>query len=203
MALSDLLWACPDCGEVGAIGPEGSCTCGVVFSRGRGGHIDARYPDGAVVERTAAEWMDRLPAPEELLERAAAEGEPFRRAHVLAQEVVGSANVRGGGRFLNRIERYGPAVKGSLSLTRDSAIYETLDAGGTARTWAFEDITAVQGSSNTLQIKGRGQPLVSFRFLDDSIFLWELLLHAALRDFYRRTGRGEIVEFQPRVTTDR
>jgi hypothetical protein len=207
MPLSDLLWACPECGEPGGIGTDGACHCGVVFSRGTGASIQVRMPDGRVVARSPAEWVDRLPDPAAILERAAGQGgeagagEPLRVARVMAREATGSAPLRSGRRYLNQVEVYGPRRPATLEIHPDHLVYRP--EGGPARKWPLEALRAVQTSSSTLQIRIRDQPLVSLRFLDDSLFLWEMLLHAALRSFYRRTGRGEIVEFQPRIVTRR
>jgi hypothetical protein len=201
VALSDLLWACPECAEPGGIGADGACRCGAAFSRGKGASIQARLPDGRIIARSPAEWVDRLPDPASLLEsgegKGAGEGEALRRARVAAREATGSAVVRSGGRYLNQVEQYGPQRLAALEIHPDSLVYQP--EGGAARRWGMEALTAVQTSSSTLQIRVRAQPLISLRFLDDSLFLWEMLLHAALRSFYRRTGRGEIVEFQPRI----
>jgi hypothetical protein len=205
VALSDLLWACPECAEPGAIAPDGSCRCGAVFSRGKGASIQVRLPDGRVIARSPAEWVDRLPDPAILLERADEGGnegkkeDALRRARVAAREATGSTIVRSGRRYLNRVEKYGAQELATLEIHPDHLLYRP--DRGNARRWPLEALTAVQTSSSTLQIRGRDQPLMSFRFLDDSLFLWELLLHAALRSFYRRTRRGEIVEFQPRIVT--
>lgn len=61
--------------------------------------------------------------------------------------------------------------------------------------------TAIQASSSSIQIKARGEPVVSFRFPEDSPRFWEELLQEALRRFYRERGMGEIREFQPRIET--
>lgn len=197
MGVADLLWACPECGAPGGIGPNGTCRCGVAFRRGKGASIEARLPDGRTIIRKPAEWLDRLPDPATLLERGEGEGEPLRRARVVARETTGSAPIRSGRRFLNRIEQYGPETEGTLEIQPDRLVYRP--EGKPPREWPLETLTAVQTSSRTLQVNVRNQPLVSFRFSDDSLFLWELLLNAALRSFYQRTGRGEIAEFQPRI----
>jgi hypothetical protein len=197
LAISDLLWACPECGEIGGIGADGTCRCGVSYQRGRGSLVVARFPGRPDVARSPGEWFDRLPAVEEVLKTA--EGGVVRRASVLAREVSGTTAVRKGGRFINRIEEYGPKQPATLEMRLEALIYRPEGYGG--REWPFDAITAVQTSSGTLQLNLRDHPLVSFRFLDDSLVLWELLLHAALRRFYRRTGRGEITEFQPRIVT--
>jgi hypothetical protein len=206
MALPDILWACPECERTGSIDPDGRCPCGVRFTRGQGSTIRATHPDGRVLELPASEWLDRLPAPATLL--GAGEGgsrgsgrdaRPVRQARVRTRKATGEVTVRARGRFLNRIERYGTERHGTLTLTRDALLIAT--EGTDPETWGLERLAAIQASSRALQIRPRGQPLVSFEFVNDSIYLWESLLHAALRDFYGRTGRGEIVEFQPRIET--
>jgi hypothetical protein len=197
VGISDLLWACPECGTVGGIDTRGACGCGVSFQRGKGSHIVARKAGSPSVARSPAEWVDRLPPVETLLD--AGEGTIVRRASVVAREVTGTTKVRKGGRFLNRIEQYGPKRPATLEMLPEALIYRPEGYGG--REWPFDALTAVQTSSSTLQLNIRDHPLVSFRFLDDSLVLWERLLHAALRQFYRKTGRGEIAEFQPRIVT--
>jgi hypothetical protein len=189
MPLYDLLWACPVCGEDrGLIQDDETCTgCATRFLRGAGASIRAVNPDGSVETRSPAEWLDRLPAPAALLQH-----DPVRVAHVLIQPVTGDVNVSDKTGFLNRIEVFGDERPGEVQLEADG-----LRVAG--EWWGLETLTAVQTSSKSLQIKRSGQPLVSFRFRDDSVFLWEQLLRAALRDFYGRTGRGEIREFQPRI----
>lgn len=201
MAIPDLLWACPACAVPGGIRADGSCGCGAVFRRGEGASIELVMPDGRVTSRSPADWVDRLPEPAALLERdREGEGGSIHQAQVVAREQIGSAALRSGGRYLNQVERYGPRTAATLELHRDRLVYRP--DGGEARQWPLETLTAVQTSSSTLQIRIRDQPLISLRFVDASLFLWEMLLHAALRAFYRRTGRGEIAEFQPRIVTN-
>jgi hypothetical protein len=197
VAIRDLLWACPACGAVGGIGPDGRCRCGLAFARGQGSLIEARFPDGRVDARSPAQWLDHLPHADSLLTRG--EGDVLRQAHVIAREATGTKPVRKAGRFLNRIERYGPKRRATLEMRPHGLIYQPEGVG--PRAWSYDALTAVQTSSSTLQLRARDGSLLSFGFPDDSILLWELLLHAAIRDFYRRTGRGEIAEFQPRIAT--
>lgn len=208
MAISDLLWACPVCGQLGGINAAGACHCGVTFARARGARIRARMPDGRIVERTPAEWSDLLPDPASLLEGEGEGGEGgrddapppgvVRRARVSAREVTGHRVVRDAqGAYLNRVEIYGPESQGTLETGLERLIYRP--EGQPPREWRLDALTAIQASSSTLQLKVANRPLVSFRFLDDSLYLWESLLQAALTALYRRTGRGEIIEFQPRI----
>ena len=67
--------------------------------------------------------------------------------------------------------------------------------------WPLDQITAVQPTSSALQIKARAQPVAAIRFLEGSVRLWEDRLQTAIRDLWRRAGRGEITEFQPCIRT--
>jgi len=203
MAISDLLWACPECGEDRGLAPDGSgfrCrACDTFYRRDTGASIRARRPDGTDVVRTPAEWLDRLPSPETLVNNRDSDDEAIRRAAVDTARVVDSDTVHDREGYLNRIEIWGDESTAELALFADHLVLAPSD--GEPERWPLESVTAVQASSSDLQINRTGAPLVSFHFRDDSNFLWEELLHAALRDFYGRTGRGEIVEFQPRITT--
>lgn len=194
MPLCDLLWACPRCGaDRGLANDQSACErCRTRFERGQGALIRAVAPDGAVTEASAREWLDRLPEPASLLS-----SNHVRTASVVVRIATETARVQGQGGYLNRVEVFGEPVTGSLRLERDRLVV-SLD-GRDEEPWPLETLTAVQASSGTLQLKRRGQPLVAFRFENDAVYLWEELLRAALRDFYGRTGRGAIAEFQPRI----
>ncbi|MEJ2502837.1 MAG: hypothetical protein P8177_05900 [Gemmatimonadota bacterium] len=198
MALSELLWACPRCGRDRGLDEQGVCAgCGAHFRRGRGARIVARLPDGEEVVRPAADWVDALPDPASILH---ADHDGARRsARGSARSVSGDRAIFGETGYLNRVELYGEARPVVLALFPDHITVTWHGEGEETETWSLEDLTAVQASSRTLQLKARGRPLTSFRFDHDSVYLWEALMHAALRDFYGRTGRGVIVEFQPRI----
>lgn len=185
--------------------------CGVRYARVDGAGIRARPPEGEEIVRRPAEWVDRLPDPASLLNATPAdrdrgeegegeqpEGTRVRGARVVASFVVGHEVVRDEGQYLNRIEIYGDEAGGTLELWHDQAAFRAAPPEP-AVLWRFDDLTAVQASSRTLQLKARGRPLASFSFVDDSSFLWERLLKAALDRHYQRTGQGEILETQPRI----
>ena len=198
MAIPDLLWACPDCGLDRGLRASGDATCagcGTRFDRVRGASIRATGRGGEVRIRTAAEWVDDLPDPGSLI----GPRETIREASVVASFVKGEQVIRFEGRYVNRIERFGPKGRGRLELGLERLLY--LPEGSAPLSWAFGDLKAVQASSRTLQVRGADHPLASFAFLDDSSYLWDRLLATALGAFYRRTGRGEIVELQPRIVT--
>jgi hypothetical protein len=160
--------------------------------------IRAVAPDGSVVARSPAQWLDGLPEPASLLGRVDRDT-PVRSARVAVRSVVENRKVYGERGYLNRVEVYGDEADAALDLLRDR-VRIRWDGQGT-EDWPFDALTAVQASSGALQLKRRGHPLASFRFLDDSVFLWEELVREGLRDFYGRTGRGAIREFQPRIVT--
>lgn len=218
MALPDLLWACPACGEDRGLDDDGVCAaCDTRFARGRGSTIVATAPDGTTTVRSARKWLDRLPDPASLVGcggagdagptgdagdvgdaggKAAPEA-VVRSAAAAVRPVTAEQAVFGETGYLNRVEVFGDPVPGRLTLTCDAL--RVAREGEGEEVWPLEALTAVQASSSSLQLKRRGAPLVAFRFENDSVYLWEQLLHAALRDFYGRTGRGEILEFQPRI----
>ncbi|HEX7090215.1 MAG TPA: hypothetical protein VF192_08765 [Longimicrobiales bacterium] len=204
MAIRDLLWACPLCGAEESIRPTGrreTCrACGATFRRARGAEIEATPAGGGPIVHPAAEWVRRLPPV-----RLPGEGEEgdaetlYRTAPVEARFAVAYTPVRRGRLFIGRVERFGPPRAGTLELTSHALAFAP-EAGAPCR-WPLEEIAAVQPSSGVLQIKPRREPVVTFRFREGSVRLWQELIETALRRFYRRTGRGEIVEFQPRVST--
>jgi hypothetical protein len=198
MALSDLLWACPRCGTDRGIDDEGVCrACGTRFRRGPGAEIVATDPNGRDTVRPAWEWVNDLPDPSALFDADPAGA--CRTAHASGRTVEADSSVFGETGYLNRVERFGDPRPVDLTLHRDRLVL-AWEGEGETEVVPLEQVTAVQASSSKLQIKARGRPLVMFRLADDSVYLWELLLHAALRDFYGRTGRGEIMEFQPRIS---
>ena len=204
MAIPDLLWACPECGEDRGLVADGSrfrCrACDTVYDRGKGAAITARRPDGTRIVRSPAEWVDALPDPETIVRQRVEAGKTIRASRVEIQRVTGSETVHDEAGYLNRIEIWGEESPGTLVVGPDVLVFTPEE--GNPESWPLETLTAVQASSHSLQINRRGAPLVSFRFLDDSIFLWEELLHAVLQAHYDRTGRGRIVEFQPRIVTE-
>ena len=228
MSLNDLLWACPACGLDKGLAPDPAggrrtarhdvvCRgCGAGFDRVDGAMIRAA-PAGHALDgppvRSPAAWVAALPAPASYLE-GRQDGEVVREASVEASRVVAEKVIRGAapgrGDYLNRIETYGDPEPGRLELTPTALTWSPETAPQAAGEgpqregpvrWSLDDLRAVQASSRSLQVAAAGHPLTSFRFFDDAVFFWELLIQEALRARYRAAGRGEITEFQPRITT--
>lgn len=198
MAIRDLLWGCPLCGTEGGLRTDGrvtACTtCGARYTRAEGASIRAVTRDGRVQEDTPAAWLDRLPPP-----RPPAADEtlgPERAILRIAEEPVA---FRPGGTFVGWGERFGPKRQGSVSLAPDALVFQ--EAGGARREWRIDRMTAIQPTSSALQVKTRSEPVAWFKFLDSSVRRWEHWIQHRLRHLYRESGRGEIVEFQPRIST--
>jgi hypothetical protein len=200
MTITDLFWACPECGARDAFqgaqeekGSDVRCRrCGSRFRRVAGAHIEVVRSDGTRESASAAHWLDALPPMEDLLAER-----PIREAHATLRMAETERVIREHGRYLNRIELFGKAEAGTLRLLPDAVSFQS---SGEDVVWSFEELTAIQPSSHTLQLKARGRPVASLRFDEDSVRLWEELLMLAVGDYYRRTGKGDVVEFQPRIS---
>jgi hypothetical protein len=172
---------------------EACRACRATLTRGAGATIVVRAPGRAPDARPAAEWCEALPA-------LNGDDEPLDgHATLRAAEPV-ERPVQQDGELLGFIERFGPQIRGVVTLAEDAIHFQPED-GGPERSWRFADLTAVQPASSALQLKARGEPVVSLRFTSCSVRLWERRIQNALRRLFRETGRGEIVEFQPRIST--
>ena len=195
MAIRDLLWACPACGEPNGLsaarGGEVCRACGARVRRGRGADIVVEIDGRPPLVRPAWEWCDILPVPEEN-DRAEPGGAAILREADLAWPL------RQGKELLGFVERFGPPLPGRLSLTSHALRFDP--EHGRSRIWPLLEVTAVQPASSALQLKLRAQPVLTLRFLDCSVRLWERRIQHRMRNAFRAAGRGEIVEFQPRVS---
>lgn len=198
MAIQDLFWACPLCGQVAGIRRRRrrqQCTaCGAEFRRGAGAAIVARL--GSIeTTRTAGEWLRLLgepPVPE-----AGPNGVLAGPEGVIARLAAEQRPLRFAGELLGWIEVFGPKTEGTLTLTTDRLVF-TADAAAGFQ-WELRRLTAVQPASSALQVAA-GTTVASLRFPQSSVRLWTRALTAALRCVHEGEGR-EILEFQPRLRT--
>lgn len=197
MAIRDLLWACPACGVPNALVParggDRCRVCGAVLRRGPGASIVLEAPGRPPETRPAWQWCEALPA-------LNGDGEPLDGHATLREADAVERPVHRKRELLGFIERFGPPVRGVVTLTDDVVRFRS-DDGTIERSWPLAELTAVQPASSALQLKARDQPVVSFRFTSCSVRLWERRIQNALRRVYRDLGRGQIVEFQPRIST--
>ncbi len=195
MAIRHLLYACVECGREEGIREtrEGEvCNrCGACYSRVDGAGIRVAPPNGEAVTKPAWEWLDIL-GHTDALQRPPGRPEP-----VIVRLAHGTRPYRHSGVYLGEVEYFGDPVAGLLELTAESVVFKPT-AGATIN-WHLRDLTAVQPSSTTLQLKIRHGPVVSIRFPEGSPLLWEERVRSAVQAWYTAAGRGEIAEFQPRI----
>jgi hypothetical protein len=206
MALKDLLYLCPFCGEdpTTAAGPHVRCpSCGRTFGpAGAGARIRVREGGtGATAEVTSATLTRGIEALGGASRRARRpDGSLFHQARVRIRVARQEAPVRFRDQLLGFYERFGPGSAGTLSLDGSTLRFEPDAAGeGSALAWALEELRALQTSSSSVQISPGEGGVVLFRFPYDSPRRWDDLLRRALQECWHRLGRGEIFEFQPRI----
>src|SRR5262245_63483192 len=95
---------------------------------------------------------------------------------------TGTRPYRHSGVYLGEVEYFGDPIEGKLSLTADAVVFDP-EQGEVIR-WPLHELTAVQPSSTTLQLKVRHGPVVSLRFPKGSPLLWEERLRSAVQASY-------------------
>jgi len=200
MPLAHLLYRCPVCGHEPLEGRgslAGCAACLRAFGPGSGGT--------RIAVRTGVGELEEVPA-RALIERIGVYGSPRGSAGAPSFPVEAAATmrvavrespIRRRGALLGFCERLGARKVGVLSLYRDRLTFT--ERSGTMHEWPLGAVRALQGSSSAVQIAPARGGLVSFRLDRDSPKRWDDLLRAQLRAVWRAEGRGEIVEFQPRI----
>lgn len=198
MPFADLFWACPVCGRRDSIragkGTAACAACGAAWRRGSGADVIQRTTNGVETRLHARELLDGLLRLDPL-----AEGPP-PPARVRMAEALPARPVRRRGELLGWAERFGPGREGTLRLEDEALVFTGDD--GSVTTLALDQLTGLQPSSRSLQLKMAGRPVLSFRLLEGSVYDWERRIQAALRRSYASRG-AEIAEFQPRVCISR
>ncbi|HUP90371.1 MAG TPA: hypothetical protein VM100_13525 [Longimicrobiales bacterium] len=192
--IKDLLWACVVCHKEESLwtdrGKERCENCGAHYWRGDGARIVVEMKDGTKEERRAGEWISALPPVK-----------PGGSAKCALSIANGDVPIYAYREYFGRYEKFGPAHLGMLHLDADRLWFEynekledTADLN-----IPLLDLTAIQLSSSTLQIKARGKPVMTIRFAQSSPKLWDEKLQLAVQSAWTRAGRGTIVEYQPRI----
>jgi hypothetical protein len=207
VALGDLIYLCPFCGYDPLMdeGVRLRCRgCDRTYEEVTGGaEIRVEHPSEDVVEIGADELAARM---EEVRlgetdggqeSGAAAEEDPPFQSRATVRVASGEAPIRRGKEIVGFFEKRGPPSSGTLRLGGGRVRFEA-DAGEELE-WPLLEIRALQGASSSLQISPREGGVVTFRFESESPRRWEELLKRNLRRAWSRAGRGEIVEFQPRI----
>jgi hypothetical protein len=66
-------------------------------------------------------------------------------------------------------------------------------------TVGIDSLTGRQPSSRMLILGRRGEVPLAFRFPESSVLWWERRLQAAVKRRWAASGRGDVVEYQPRI----
>ena len=200
MPLCHVLYRCPLCGLDPTEGrkDEVRCTgCGATFARApRGVRVRA---DGSDSVETVAALVDRIRdhgGP--LTEASNSDGSISYSSHAFFEGLLSEEPVRAGGRLLGYVERPRRPQEGILEVKDHGFSFRGVWVPRTR--WPLKDVSALQVSTRSLQIGIRYAGTVQFTFPRASTFRWEELLHYLLRRAWRSEGRGEILEFQPRIT---
>lgn len=201
MPLRHVLYRCPLCGHdpTEGQGDEVECPgCGATFVRGTQG-IRVVSPVGESAEAMSG-LVDRIRAHGGPLTAATDTDGSIRYSDdAVYQGHLAEEPLWKGGRLFGFVERPGRPWQGRLEVTADELCFR---AGGESEIrWPLRHVSALQVSTRSLQIGIRHQGNVQFTFPVASTFRWEELLHHLLREIWRNEGRGEITEFQPRMTT--
>jgi hypothetical protein len=203
MALAHFLFRCPLCGHdpMSGRGDQAWCGgCSARFGRGRVGcRVEVNQAKGPPEARPAAELADAIDARGGPMTAATrADGTIRYEARARARWRVGEEAVRYRGRLVGFQERMGTATPGVLRATADGLEFDP-ESGASTDAWPWLELRAVQTSSSRLQIRTGADELVQFRLEKDSPRRWEVLVRRLVSRAYDRQGRGEVVEFQPRI----
>jgi hypothetical protein len=198
--LRHVLYRCPLCGHdpTGGQGDEVECPgCHATFCRAQRG-ILVRTVDGESVE-AMPQLVDRIRAHGGPVTAATnADGSIRYSADAVYQGILFEEPLRKGGRLLGYVEHPRRPQEGLLEATEWELSFRAV--GLPDLRWPLRDVAALQVSTRSLQIGVRYMGTVQFSFPAASTFRWEELLQHLLREAWRREGRGEVTEFQPRLT---
>lgn len=197
MAIHDALWACPFCRRIESIRPgkgaDRCSACGATFEAGPGARIVATPGGGPSEARSLEEWEQRLPALD-----TAAEANPGP-ASAIVRTAGPTRPVYDRAQLLGWAERFGPKTRATVRLEDDALVVRP--QGGPEDRWPLHQVTAVQPSSSSVQLRRKDGRLMSLAFPDGSVRLWEARLQGAVRTSYRTAGKGEITDFHPTIRT--
>jgi hypothetical protein len=195
MAIHYLLYACVECGREGGIKPgekgEEVCErCHTRYARVNQADIRCEPPNQPAVVHSAAEWLDLLH--EQGLHRLLG-----RSAQVVVRIADKYRPYRHAGVYLGEIEQLGEPMTGTLTVDQEAVRFTA--EGGASFVWPLDELTAVQPSSTSLQLKIRRGPIIALKFPGNSPLLWEERIRYAVQARYTAKGLGEIIEYQPRI----
>ena len=120
-------------------------------------------------------------------------------AHAFYEGLLADEPLWQGGQLLGYVEHAQRPQEGILEVKDRGLSFRGVRVPRTR--WLLRDVSALQVSTRSLQIGIRYMGTVQFTFPVASTFRWQELLQHLLREIWRSEGRGEITEFQPRIST--
>ncbi len=193
MPLADLIHCCLFCGAETVREKDGGAHCRgcerIYRSLTGGDGFVIHTPNGLDLELATGDLIDQLNSMD-------THSGPLESSAV-ARFARLERPVRYRGAIMGFYEERGPDRPGRLRLDDQGVLFT--EKSGEQNHWPLTDLRAVQTSSGSIQISPLEGGLVSFRILEASPHRWEEVLKARLRDLWRLEGRGEIIEFQPRI----
>jgi hypothetical protein len=192
VAIHYLLYACVECGREDSLKAEKDAEvcerCHTRYTRVEQARIRVEPPNQPAIDRTAAEWLD-------LLNETGLARELGHSVRVLLRIANQQKPYRHSGIYLGHVEQFGAPLEGELQVDAEAIRF----TGTQSFIWPLDELTAVQPSSTSLQLKVRRGPVLSLKFPDSSPLLWEERIRHAVQERYTQAGKGEILEYQPRI----
>jgi len=209
MPISHFIYRCPSCGHEPMRQRRGAAHCDACaqsYLPGKGrGMILVMHGRAAVHEVPAWEVARAVDAgglaggagaPDQAESRVESE---TVEAEVEFRQAFQETPLYRKGTLVGFVEERGPRRAGSLIINTSGLVFRGRD--GMEWRSTFLDLRAIQASSSSVQVSPVSGGVITLRFLADSPRRWEDLLKSEIRSAWRSAGRGEIVEFQPRIRT--
>jgi len=215
VALRHVLYRCPLCGHDPTVGERdrAACTsCGSSFRRGARG-VWVRGPAGEE-NVSVIDLVDGIRAWGGAMSAATGtDGTVHYSARARYHGWLVESPLSASGRTLGYVDQRAPGVRGVLEVDDQALAFRPAQGTGAApearpggeprhggTRWPLAEISALQVSTRSLQVGVRRLGTAEITLPEGSTFRWEELLQELLRRTWRRLDRGEITEFQPRVT---
>ena len=204
MPISHFIYRCPSCGHEPMRHRRGSAQCDACsrsYALGKGrGMILVTDGRGTPHEVPAWEVARAVDAGRTAPGSPDAQDPDLVAARVELRRALQEAPIYRRGTLLGFVEQQGPRLAGTLAIDGAGLVFRSDE--GTEWRSAFLDLRAIQASSSSVQVSPSGGGVITLRFVADSPRRWEDLLKQEIRSAWRRAGRGEIIEFQPRIRTE-
>ena len=205
MPISHFIYRCPSCGHepMRNRGSRAQCdSCSHSYAPGKGRGM-IRVQEGRGTPREVPAWevaravdaggVPGVPGVPTTLAPSRVE------ARVELRQAVQETPLYRRGALLGFVEERGPRLPGTLAIEDGGLVFR--GDGGTEWGATFLDLRAIQASSSSVQVSPLGGGVITLRFVADSPRRWEDLIKQEIRSAWQEAGRGEILEFQPRIRT--